>query len=166
MPPMPNRDHQDLGLELATWLRTFWAKPRGNRVHQQINVASVGGWPNDYRIPDIVLLTPDRFHIDRNEYFEGAPTVVLEIRSPGDETIEKMPFYATLGVPEVWVVERDTKEPGLWVLKKGAYARQLPDEGGWLRSASTGILLRPEPPGRIALQIAGDPGTRRVLPEQ
>ena len=26
-----------------------------------------------HRIPDLALLTPDRFHIDRNEYFEGAP---------------------------------------------------------------------------------------------
>ena len=61
MPPVPNREHQDLALTLAFWLRTHWAVPRGNRVHGPINVASPGGWPNDYRIPDLVLLTPERF---------------------------------------------------------------------------------------------------------
>ena len=50
MPPMPNREHQDLEWALETWLRTNWAEPRGNNVYHQINVASVGGWPNDYRI--------------------------------------------------------------------------------------------------------------------
>ena len=72
-------------------------------------MASVGGWPHDYRIPDIVLLTPDRFQIDHDEYYDGAPTVVIEIRSRGDETWDKMEFYAGIGVPEVWVVDRDTR---------------------------------------------------------
>jgi Uma2 family endonuclease len=60
-------------------------------------VAPPGGWPDNHRIPDLVLLTPARFAIDRNEYFEGAPDVVVEIRSPGDESYEKRDFYAALG---------------------------------------------------------------------
>ena len=40
-------------------------------------------WPNNYRIPDLVLLTPERFDIDCNEYFDGGPDAVVEIRSPG-----------------------------------------------------------------------------------
>ena len=47
--------------------------------------------------------------VDRDAYLEGGPTVVVEIRSPGDETMEKLPFYAQLGVPEVWIVDRDTQ---------------------------------------------------------
>jgi Uma2 family endonuclease len=102
MPPMPNREHQDLGGELETWLRLRWARPRKAKVYHEINVAAPGGWPDrNYRIPDLVLLTPERFHIDRNEYFEGAPDVVVEIYSPGDESYEKLPFYQELGVPEV-----------------------------------------------------------------
>jgi Uma2 family endonuclease len=164
MPPVPNREHQDLALTLAFWLRTHWAVPRGNRVHGPINLASPGGWPNDYRIPDLVLLTPDRFEIDHNEYFEGAPTVVIEIRSPGDETIEKMPFYARLGVPEMWIIDRDTKVPEIYALREGKYDRQPPDADGWLDSAATGIRLRAEPAGKLTIQLGQDDRTRQGLP--
>ncbi len=165
MPPMPNREHQDLGKFLLIWLQTHWAAPSGNRVHQGINVASPGGWPSDYRIPDLVLLTPDRFAIDRNEYFEGAPTVVIEIRSPGDETLEKMPFFAKLGVPEVWIVDRDTKVPEVHVLREGDYQQQSPVPDRWLRSAATGVWLRAETEGKLAVQLGEDEGTMLVLPE-
>jgi len=165
MPPMPNREHQDVARDLMIWLETKWARPLGNRVHGPINLASPGGWPNNYRIPDLVLLIPDRFGIDRNEYFEGPPTVVIEIRSPGDETIEKMPFYARLGVPELWIVDRDTKAPELYVLEKGEYQEQSPGTDGWLESAATGIRLRAEPDEKLAIQLGENPQTRQVLPE-
>ena len=72
MPPMPNRSHQELELKLGAWLDAFWAVPNGNRVYPPINLALPGRWPQDYRIPDLVLLTPDRFQIDCNEYFDSA----------------------------------------------------------------------------------------------
>ncbi len=165
MVPSPNREHQDFQWELETWLRAFWARPRGNRVCHHINVASVGGWPNSYRIPDLVLMTPSRFGIDRNEYLEGPPDVVVEIRSPGDETADKMPFYAQLGVPEMWIIDRDTKVPEVYVLKEGAYERLPAADDGWIASPVTGIRLRAEAAGKLALEIAGDPSTRRMLPE-
>lgn len=165
MPPMPNREHQDLALALGSWLRAQWALPRGNRVHAQVNLASPGGWPKDYRIPDLLLLAPDRFDIDHNEYFEGAPTAVIEIRSPGDETLEKMAFYAQLGVPEVWIIDRDTKMPELHVLRQDEYRQQSPNAEGWLRSAATGICLRSGRGARLVLQVADDETTRSTLPE-
>ena len=42
-PPMPNQDHQALEGTLEHWLRTFWAKPKGNKVYHQINLAAPGG---------------------------------------------------------------------------------------------------------------------------
>jgi Uma2 family endonuclease len=165
MPPAPSLEHQDLTAGLVGWLRTHWATAQGNRVHMEVNLAPPGGWPNDYRIPDLLLLTPESFGIDRNEYFEGAPTVVIEIRSPGDETIEKMPFSAQLGVPEVWIVDRDTKAPELYLLRERQYRRQPPGADGWLPSAATGIRLRGEPGNRLSIQIADDDRTRQLLPD-
>ena len=165
MPPSPNRDHQELEGEFETWLRVFWSQPRGAKVYHQINTTPPGGWPNSYRIPDLVLLTPDRFDIDRNEYFEGAPTVVVEIHGPGDEAYEKLPFYAELGVPEVWIVDRDTKLPEVHVLQDNEYRKRAAGEDGWIRSEITGILLRGESNGKLAIQLADDPETRRELPE-
>jgi Uma2 family endonuclease len=165
MAPAPSRSHQDILSDIYVWLRSHWARPRGNRVNLEVNLASPGGWPDNYRVPDLVLLTPDRFEIDRDVFFEGAPTVVVEIRSPGDETMEKLPFYAKLGVPEVWVVDRDTRQPDVYVLLAGHYNKQSPAADGWLRSAAAGIWLRAEAENRLAIQIAGDEGTRRILPE-
>ena len=56
MPPMPNSGQQDLEWALETFLRTRWARRLGAKVFHQINVASPGGWPDDWRIPDLVLL--------------------------------------------------------------------------------------------------------------
>jgi Uma2 family endonuclease len=164
MPPMPNRDHQDLEWAMETYLRLHWARPRGTKVYHQINVASPGGWPHNYRIPDLVLLMPERFHIDRNEYFEGAPDVVVEIRSPGDETYEKLEFYATLGVLEVWIIDRDRKWPEIYTLQAGQYERRGPDAEGWVGSAVTGIELRAGEPGKLAMRLVGDDATRADLP--
>lgn len=165
MTPAPKRSHQNFEWELENWLRSHWARPLGNRVYHQVNVAAPGGWPDNYRIPDLVLLTPERFDIDHDAYFEGAPTVVVEIRNPGDETMEKLPFYAQLGVPEVWVIDRDSKTPELYLLESGVYRLQTPAADGWLQSIATGIRMRGESGNRLALQLAGDAATQRFLPE-
>ena len=165
MPPAPNRSQQDLEARLETWLRANWARPRGNKVYHQINLASEGGWSTNYRIPDLVLLTPDRFHIDHNEYFEGAPTAVVEIHSAGDEAYEKMPFYAKLGVPEVWIIYRDSKAPEVYLLAGDRYERQASDADGWIPSPATGIQLRAHAGQKLALQIAGEPSTLGIVPE-
>jgi Uma2 family endonuclease len=165
MTPAPRRSHQDIVLDMAMWLRTHWGRPRGKRVHQDVNVAPPGGWPGNYRVPDLVLLAMDCPAIDRDIYFEGPPTVVVEIRSPGDETMEKLPFYARLGVPEVWLIDRDTRRPELLVLQDGQYQPQSPAADDWLDSAATGIRLRGEGGKSLAMQLAGDENTRRLLPE-
>jgi hypothetical protein len=134
------------------------------RAYHNINVASPGGWPNDYRIPDLVLITPPRFGIDRNEYFEGAPDAVVEIRSPGDESIEKLEFYARIAVPEVWIIDRDSKIPQIHILTAGHYVLQSAGEDGWVLSPATGIELQTCAPGKLALRLAGDEATRQDLP--
>jgi Uma2 family endonuclease len=165
MTPAPNKRHTRLQVQIHNWLDEHWARPQGNQVDLSVNVASVGGWPHDYRIPDLVLLTPDRFSIDHEDYYEGAPTVVVEIRSPGDETWEKLSFYASLGVPEVWVIDRDTRVPQVLRLARGAYEETPADADGWVRSSITGVCLRAEPEGKLAMQMADDSATWRSLPE-
>lgn len=163
MPPMPNRDHQDLEFCLESYLRFYWAPTCQGKVYHQINLAAIGGWPNSYRIPDLLLLLPQRFAIDRNEYFEGAPDVVVEIHSPGDEAYEKLPFYRDLGVPEVWVIHRDSRVPEIHVLKRGRYKKQSPTAQGWLGSPQVGIELA-SANGKLAVRLAGDDSTRQELP--
>jgi Uma2 family endonuclease len=164
MAPAPNRYHQDFEWLLEAYLRLHWAPGSGGKVYHQINVTSIGGWPDDYRVPDLVLLLPPRFSIDKNEYFEGGPDVVVEIHSPGDEAYEKLPFYAGVGVSEVWIIHRDTKAPEIHLLRRGKYKEQAPQADGWSRSPITGLEMRVGRPGKLVLRLAGDEKTRQELP--
>ena len=166
MPPMPNRFHQDLEGSLETWLRVRWVPLTQGKVYHQINLASIGGWPNDYRIPDLLLLLPQRFAIDRNEYFEGAPDVVVEIHSPGDETYDKFDFYAKIGVPEIWVIHRDTCTPEVHRLRRGRYKLQPAGRNGWVKSAKAGIELMKASGNKLAIRLAGDEESRQNLPAE
>jgi len=165
MPPMPSRTHQDFVSGLETWIRDHWARPFGCRVHREINLASIGGWPNDYRCPDLVLLSPDQFHIDHDTYFEGPPLVAVELRSPGDESYDKLGFYADLGVPEAWIIDRDTRRPVLFELKRGEYVEVTAGTDGWFVSRATRIRFRTRRPKKLVLQLADDENTRAILPE-
>ena len=167
MAPMPNRTHQRFARDLQIYLHLNWAKPLGAEVHQEVNVAPADepDWTKNYRIPDLVLLTPDRFAIDRIEYMAGAPLVAVEVQAPGDETYEKLPFYAALGVPEVWVFDRDTKAVEVRTLAGSAYALLAPDADGWLRSPATGVQFRPVPPNKVRVRIGDHDATAADLPE-
>lgn len=154
------------GLQVVcTSASRFRARPRKARVYYEVNLASIGGWPKDFRVPDLLLLTADRFGIDQNEYFEGAPNVVVEIHSPDDQAYEKLPFYAELGVPEVWIVDRDTKAPEIYRLKRGKYKKQNPSVGGWIRSPETGIEMQQSVANKLAIRHIGDKSTQAELPE-
>lgn len=164
MPPMPNYSHQKLESELEVYLKLFWARPNKSEVLHQINLASIGGWPSDYRIPDLVLVSAERADINHGEYFEGAPDAVVEIFSPGDETYDKLPFYEELGVPEVWIIHRDTKAPEIHLLKRGKLKKQKPTSEGWLRSPGIGIEMK-KGKGKLLIRLTGDDSTCERLPE-
>lgn len=164
MPPPPILDHQNLEGALEAYLRFHWAQKHGAEVYHNIAVSPPGGWPKNYRAPDLVLLLPQRFALKRREYIEGGPDVAIEIRSPGDETYEKLPFYADLGVPEVWIIQRDAKEPEIRLLKRGRYKTHAVRADGWLRSPGTGVELRVGKPAKLAVRMAGDESSQRELP--
>ena len=166
--PDPDREHQDFEGCLETWLRLTWARPRRAKVYHRINVALPGAgssWVDNYRIPDLVLLTRERFSIDCLTHFEGGPNVVVEIRSPRDESLEKLPFYAEIGVLEVWIIDRDTEEIDLYALSGDEYHKQPAGASGWVASACTGIEMQVGRPGKLAIRLKDDDGTREELPE-
>jgi Uma2 family endonuclease len=164
MAPSPNREHQDFEGALEAWLRRNWAEPKGCRVYHQINISEPGTWPNNYRIPDLVLLSPSRFEIDCNEYFDGGPDVVVEIRSPGDEAYEKLDFYAKVGVQEVWILDRDARRPEIFDLRGGEYQVCEPNSEGWLRSKVAGVEFRLTAEDKLEIRIVDNVSTSAKLP--
>ena len=90
--------------------------------------------------------------------------MVVEIRSPEDESYDKLDFYATLGVPEVWIIDRDTKAPEIYALVGGAYESRDPDADGWVKSEATDVEIRRTESSRLAMRVGGDGSTLQELP--
>jgi Uma2 family endonuclease len=165
MGPLATKGHERFRFELQSYLDQRWRKRTGGEVCS-MNVCPPGGWPHNYRVPDLILWTPDRAWMDRETHFEGPPLVAIEIYSgPDDEAYDKLPFYAALGVPEVWIIDRDSKQVDLFVLDAGQYRELSPDTGGWLVSAATGIELQPRGGGKLRIRIEKDAASLAELPE-
>jgi Uma2 family endonuclease len=167
MAPTPNREHQSIEFKLAMWLHQNWAEPNNCRVYPQINVADPEAlkWIDNYRIPDLVLLTPSRFNIDKNEYFDGGPEVVVEIRSPEDEAYGKLDFYFQVGVQEVWIIDRDSKRPEIYEQAAGGgHQQRKADANGWLRSDVAGAEFRATSEGKLEIRLIDRPESMAKLP--
>ncbi|MGH9277710.1 MAG: Uma2 family endonuclease [Acidimicrobiales bacterium] len=93
------RLNADLLLVLAPLARRRGLDPYGDSTGIFADVDS------DWRVPDQAYATPDQ-GID-----EGltSAALVVELRSPGDESYTKLPFYADRGVGEVLVVHEDRR---------------------------------------------------------
>ncbi|MBI4603202.1 MAG: Uma2 family endonuclease [Planctomycetes bacterium] len=163
MAAVPTKKHDEFQWALRTFLKQRWARPRAGNI-ATMNVAPPGGWPNDYRIPDLILWTKDRDPMDKDTHFEGPPNVAIEIRSPDDESYEKLEFYGRLGVEEVWVIDRDTKEPEVYVLKGRDYDLKPMDPSGWVLSDFAGVEMRPSGSGELRIRLRGDDSTLESLP--
>jgi Uma2 family endonuclease len=169
VPPPRTSSQQALLGDLLSYLDEQWARPRRCKAHHGVIITTpkdVANWLHNFRIADIVLLDPPRFRIDKNDYMVGAPLVVVEIASPGDETYEKFPFCAGLGVPEVWVIHRDSRTPEIHLLgADGKYAAAKPGADGWLQSPATGVEFRQTRPGKVWARVNGDDSTAAELPD-
>jgi Uma2 family endonuclease len=89
-----------------------------------------------YRIPDVSVARRDQFS-DRG--LEGAELVV-EVLSPNDESRQKFPFYARIGVREIWLIDPKTRATEIYKLSGQAYT-PVAFEAGIATSPVLGITL-------------------------
>lgn len=119
MSPLANNDHQDFVLAFGVILHEVVMAPGLGRVQAGANVSDLNeDWTTNFRCPDVVVVLADGKAIDRVTHWQGGPDFLVEVMSPGDDTLEKLPFYAGIGVREVLVVGRDTREPTLYRLNR------------------------------------------------
>ena len=111
MVPSPSMEHQRINYALTVTLGPL-AEAAGLVLAFEANLVPPGepGW-NDYRVPDLVVFRPE---VATDRAVEGPPELVLEIRSPGDDSFAKLPFYERVGAREVVIVDRDTKLVRRW----------------------------------------------------
>jgi len=103
MVPAPRSRHQEIVAWLAELLRPL-ARTRGLIAHHEVNLHRPGR-DDDYRIPDFAVWD---VAVASERGVEGAALTVVEVRSPEDESYEKIPWYLEVGVGEVVIVDRDT----------------------------------------------------------
>lgn len=113
MVPAPSGEHAYLAQQLAELLGP---PARAAGLVPTMHEVNVGASEDDFRIPDGAL----HREIPRTVWFPTLPLVV-EIASPGDESWQKLPFYASHGVDEVLIVEPAQRKIHWLMLKDGEY---------------------------------------------
>jgi len=163
MVPAPYLEHQRILDDLISFLRgPFKSSGRGTVV-SGINVFRSS---NDYRILDLTFVAGGREHVFREDGVrEGGPDAVIEIRSPRDETYEKLPFYAAIGTREVIIVDCDTKRPEIYRPAGTQYVALQPDADGWLLSETMTIRFRviADQLSRLYVEDARDPSAHTEI---
>lgn len=110
--------HSDHGILAAAVAHVLWphAKRAGLIPGDSFNV----GEPGDFRVPD------GGYHRVRpGTVYVPTAAVVVEVVSPDDESLDKLPFYAARGVGEALLVWPELREVHCWDLT-GERPRRVP----------------------------------------
>lgn len=151
MVPPPNSGHQRHEANLLVRLTPF-AAPLGLEV-----LAETGLFDPDvpdgssFRVPDVVVGHPDSIS-DRG--VEGRAVLAFEIRSPRDETYQKLGFYGRVGVDTLLVVDDRLGTLERFVNRDGVLVLAAAEPDGWVSVDALGVGLRLEA-GRIEVHETG-----------
>jgi Uma2 family endonuclease len=107
MTPLPNSDHQDIVGELDSILRRLIRRPRLGHVFPGVNLSDRNeGWEKNFREPDVAVFLHDGKAVNHGTHWQGPADFLVEIMSPGERTREKIPFYSSIGVVELLIIDR------------------------------------------------------------
>jgi Uma2 family endonuclease len=124
--PPPSEEHQRIGMELSVVLHSA-VQGTGLVVRYETGLFDPHApGASSYRVPDLVVFAAGQ-RSDRG--VEGEAALVVEIQSPGDESFDKLDFYRRVGVAEVLMIDRDTKEVRHWHRAGDTLAEVDPESG-------------------------------------
>lgn len=156
MSPDPNPDHQELVASLMITLNDV-AKELSGRATLGTNVTDrTRGWIENYRCPDVIVLLPNSKAKRFKHAYIGGPDIAVEILSPEDEAVEKLPFYAAIGTREVLHVDTDTKALSLFALRDNSM--QIVGTSSVSDSNVVASAVLP-----VSFQVLGDPAKPPLL---
>ncbi len=110
--PAPSHAHAAIEWQLAALLSPA-ARAAGLEPTGQFNL---GESEHDFRVPDGGL-----HRAGATGTWHPTAALVVEVVSPGDETWEKLPFYAVHQVDELVIVDPQERSVGWLALEAGAY---------------------------------------------
>jgi Uma2 family endonuclease len=111
--PAPTGEHAVIAQQLAELLGPL---ARAAALIPTMHEFNLGESKHDFRVPDGGL------HRRRPRgTWQPTAALVVEIASPGDETWQKLPFYAKHGVEEIVIVEPAERTVAWLALREGGY---------------------------------------------
>jgi Uma2 family endonuclease len=148
MVPPPSYGHQ----RIAAWLAAMWwplAQSAGSQVTLETGLfdPAVADF-SSYRQPDVVVA---RSQHTSERGVEGQAELVVEIRSPDDETYQKLPFYEHVGVREMLVVELDCSVRR-WSRQGTSLLEVDAGPDGWAQLDTLPVRLRRDDAGGLVMQ--------------
>lgn len=115
MVPGPSGEHADIAQQLAVLLDS---PARAAGLVPTLHEFKLGESDRDFRVPDGGL-----HRVRPRGAWHASAALVVEIVSPGDESWEKLPFYASHAVDEVLIVDPADRTVTLLALSDGEYRR-------------------------------------------
>jgi Uma2 family endonuclease len=147
MVPPPKYEHQ----RLASWvLATWWSVARSAGLVVAMEIGLFDPAVKDsssYRQPDVVVASPEH---TSERGVEGEAELVVEIRSPDDETHQKLSFYERVGVQELLVVELDHSLRH-WRRQNEALSEVPAGGDGWVELVSLPVRVTREEGGTLRM---------------
>jgi len=95
--PGPSIEHADISHQLAVLLD---GPARAAGLRPTMSEFNLGESEHDFRVPDGGLHRPGGTGV-----WHATAALIVEIPSPGDETWQKLPFYAAHNVDEIVIVD-------------------------------------------------------------
>ncbi len=154
--PPPSERHQSIVTALVELLGPYARRHGLGFLRIGLGVRDPRSGGQDYRIPEWIFVRAERgalLHPDSG-YVDEGPDALLEVRSPGDETDEKLPFYEKVGAHEALIVDPDTRNVQVLRLLGGRLAPVSPNADGWTYSESLRAFFRTgQHEGKPALRV-------------
>ena len=120
MIPAPGHAHARVAQRLAELLGPL---ARAAGLEATMHEFNLGDSERDFRVPDGGLHRPDAA-----ELWHPTAALIVEIVSPGDETWDKLPFYAKHHVDEVLIVDPEKRSVD-WLALAGGEDRPVEHSG-------------------------------------
>jgi Uma2 family endonuclease len=155
MPPMPNNEHQRLVLKLCSVFSNLIDWDAGDCCLPGANVSDrEADWQFNYRVPDVLVIRAGGRASDRGSHWVGGPDLIVEVISPGEEPYAKLDFYASIGVREVLVLQRDPCLLERFALRNGTLTRtdRCTEAGGEAASEVLPVTFRFKATARLIVE--------------
>ena len=157
MPPPPSSGHQGFVTRLGGFLDSECERRSLGTVLTQAGLYDEEQLDSDYRVPDVVFVAKAKLRLIQDRGVVGAADVVIEVRSKDDETYEKFPFFARLGVRQVIVIDAKTRKTEIYLLAGREYVAVAPDRDGWLAVEALGVRIRWVSKRRLRVEAVDNP---------